>query len=198
MLAFASFANGFTYLVPWDCRSKKRGVLLFRLRCNERGPERSIYCAPGPNVLRAYGGFAVVLVKQTRHVVFLHKSAGAGQALRGELLGRDAGAKNLLGRADGGDRAALLGGKGLDALRVGGRLGLEQRRVEVHQAVVARDQRDVAVFLEHLRIQQLAAAVDGVLKALAVGLGSASGKCDTHHAAVLKDKLSTSTSAGSR
>ena len=65
------------------------------------------------------------LVKQARHVVFLHEGTGRRQALCGELLGRDAGAKNLLGCADGGDRAALLGRKGLDALRVGCRLGLE-------------------------------------------------------------------------
>mgnify|MGYP000034282456 CR=1 FL=1 len=55
------------------------------------------------------------LVKQTRHVVFFHKGTSRGQALRGELFGRDAGAKDFLGRADGGDRAALLGRKGLDA-----------------------------------------------------------------------------------
>lgn len=69
---------------------------------------------------------AVVLVKQARHVVFFHEGTGGGEALRGELLGRDAGAEDVLGCADGGDRAALLGGKGLDALRVGSRLGLEQ------------------------------------------------------------------------
>ena len=63
------------------------------------------------------------LVKQARHVVFFHEGTGRGEALRGKLLGRDAGAKDFLGRADGGDRAALLGRKGLDALRVGGRLG---------------------------------------------------------------------------
>ena len=44
----------------------------------------------GPTVLRAYGGSAVVLVKQARHVIFLHEGTGGGQALRGELLGRDA------------------------------------------------------------------------------------------------------------
>ena len=102
----------------------------------------------GPRLFVAWtSSTAVVLVKQTRHVVFFHEGTGRGEALRGELLGRDAGAKNLFGCADGGDRAALLGRKGLDALRVGGRLGFEQRRVEVHQAVVARDQCDVAIFL---------------------------------------------------
>ena len=109
------------------------------------GPGARCCCAPGPTVLRAYGGSAVVLVKQTRHVVFLHEGTGGGQTLRGELLGRDAGAEDVLGRADGGDRTALLGREGLDALRVGGRLSLEQRGVEVHQAVVARDQRDIAI-----------------------------------------------------
>ena len=37
-------------------------------------------------------------------------------------------------------------------------------------------------------MQQLAAAVDGVLQALAVGLGDVSRKRDAHHSAVFKDK----------
>ena len=65
-----------------------------------------------PSLLRSY------LVKQARHVVFLHECAGAGQALRGELLSRDAGPKDLLGRAHAGNGATLLGRKRRDALRV--------------------------------------------------------------------------------
>lgn len=62
------------------------------------------YCVPGLVVLRAHdGSVAVVLVKQTRHVAFFHEGAGRGEALRGELFGRDAGAKDFLGCADGGD-----------------------------------------------------------------------------------------------
>ena len=131
---------------------------------------------------------APFLVEQARHIVVLHEGAGGGQALGGELLGGDAGAQHLLDCAHGGDNAALLGGERLDTLRVGCRLGLEQRRVEVHQAVVARDQRDVAVLLEHLRIQQLGPAVDGVLKTLAVGLGDVASERDAHRAPVLKDE----------
>lgn len=65
------------------------------------------------------------LVEQTWHVVVLHEGSGAREALGGELLRGDAGTQHLLGRAHGGDDTALLGGEGLDTLRVGGRLGLE-------------------------------------------------------------------------
>ena len=74
------------------------------------------------------------LVKQARHVVFLHEGTGGGQVLRGELLGRDAGAKDILGRADGGDRAALLGSEGLDTLHLCGRGVLFGRR-DIHFAM---------------------------------------------------------------
>lgn len=54
-------------------------------------------------IRRTWSPPVLPLIKQARHVVFFHEGAGGGQALRGELLGRDAGAKNLLGRSDGGD-----------------------------------------------------------------------------------------------
>ena len=100
-------------------------------------------------------GVSPPLVEQTRHVVVFHEGASARQALSGELLRGDACAQYLFRRAHGGDDAAFLGREGLDALRAGGRLGLEQRRVEVHQAIIARDQRDVALLLEHLGVAKL-------------------------------------------
>ena len=97
----------------------------------------------------------VALVEQARHVAFLHEGAGAGEGLGAELLCPDVSSQEVLERTDGGDDAALLGRESLDALGVCGRLGLEQRRVEVHQAAVVRDEREVAVLLEHLGEQQL-------------------------------------------
>lgn len=64
------------------------------------------------------------------------------EALCGELLRRDACSQRLFSCAHGCDDATLLGGGRLDALRDGGRLGFERRRVEAHQAMVIRGQRD--------------------------------------------------------
>ena len=74
----------------------------------------------------------VALVEQARHVAFLHEGTGAGEGLGAELLCPGFTSQEVLDCTHGSNDAVLLGGEGSDALGVGGRLGLEERRVEVH------------------------------------------------------------------
>ena len=62
------------------------------------GPGTQFLLRSGPRRFVAWtSSTAVVLVKQARHVVFLHEGTGGGEALRGELLGGDAGAEDVFG-----------------------------------------------------------------------------------------------------
>ena len=69
--------------------------------------------------------FCRALVKQARHVVFLHESAGRRQGLCAESLRPGFASQEVFCRAHSGDDTILLCRERLDALGAGGCFGLE-------------------------------------------------------------------------